>query len=376
MSEQEAFYTMALARLSGISQPAALRLYQEMGSGQAVYENREKIADFIEDCSPKLIEVLRDWDEPLRRAAAEMAFVKKHHITPLTINDEAYPARLRECPDAPIIIYYKGNADLNQPHVVSIVGTRHCSTYGQDLVQQFIRRLHELCPKVLVVSGLAYGIDICAHRRALETGFETVGVLAHGLDTIYPHHHRDTAAQMLNHGGLLTEYMSCSVVDKGNFVRRNRIVAGISDATIVVESAKKGGSLITAGIAQDYGRAVFAFPGPVGAAYSEGCNNLIRDNGASLIAGADDLVNAMGWQCDAQLRQAEANGIERHLFPTLTDEEQRIVSTLQQRGDLQMNMLSVATNIPIGQLTALLFQMEMKGIIRPFAGGTYHLLPM
>ena len=227
---------------------------------------------------------------------------------------------------------------------------------------------------MLIVSGLAYGIDICAHRQALASDFETIGVLAHGLEKIYPTQHRDTAAQMIRQGGLLTEYVSYSHMDKSNFVRRNRIVAGMTDATILVESAAHGGGLITAEIAQGYGRHVFAFPGPVGAKYSEGCNNLIRDNGAGLISSAEDFIKAMGWQSDALLQQAKSEGIERSLFPKLTNEEQAIVAVLDQEGDLQQNILSVKTNLPIGKLTAILFQLEMKGVVRPLAGGNYHLL--
>ena len=374
MNEQEVFYTMALTRMTGFNQQMAALLYREVGGGQAVYEHRSDIGDVVSDCSPRLKESLRNWDDALKRAAAEMEFVEKHQIQALTLNSEDYPARLRECDDAPVILYYKGNADLNQRRVIDIVGTRHCTSYGQDLVWKFITRLKELCPQVLVVSGLAYGIDICAHRQSLGVGYETVGVLAHGLDTIYPYHHRDTAAEMIKHGGLLTEYMTQTEPLPNNFRQRNRIVAGMSDATIVVESAYKGGALITARIAQDYGRDVLAFPGAVGAPYSEGCNQLIRDNKAGLITSADDFVEAVGWQDDVQRQKAETQGIERQLFPELTAEEQAIVSLLQQTNDLQLNILSVKTNIPIGQLTALLFQMEMKGIVRPLAGGTYHLL--
>ena len=212
------------------------------------------------------------------------------------------------------------------------------------------------------------------HRHALENGYETVGVLAHGLDEIYPTAHRETAKRMLRQGGLLTEYMTGTKADKLNFVKRNRIVAGMSDATILVESAARGGGLITSRIAMDYNRGVFAFPGAVGATYSEGCNQLIRDNGASLITSAEDFVNAMGWQTDAKRQQAQTEGIERTVFPDLSDDEQRIARVLDECGDFQLNQLSVKTNIPIGQLTALLFQLEMKGVVRPLAGGTYHLL--
>jgi DNA processing protein len=223
---------------------------------------------------------------------------------------------------------------------------------------------------VLVVSGLAYGIDICAHRNALQQGFETVGVLAHGLDQIYPPRHRDTAVEMVRQGGLLTEYMSQTEALPNNFRQRNRIVAGMSDATILVESAIKGGGLITCRIAQEYGRDVFAFPGSVGMPYSEGCNRLIRNNTAALITSATDFLESMGWMT----LQNQPEAVERQLFPDLTTDELQVVGLLQQTNDLQLNMISVKTNIPIGQLTALLFSLEMKGIVRTMAGGTYHLL--
>ncbi len=372
--EQEAYYTIALTRMTGLNFQTALHLYQTLGSAQAVYEHRNDLKAVLPDCSDRLATAMKDWDLALARAAQEMAFIGKHHIRVLLLGDSAYPQRLAECPDAPIVMYYMGTADLNQSRVINIIGTRHCTSYGQDIIRHFVADLRQQCPSVLIVSGLAYGVDITAHRQALQQGYETVGVLAHGLDDLYPSAHRETAKQMLLQGGLLTEYMSETRSDKLNFVRRNRIVAGISDATILVESAEKGGGLITTSIAMDYNRAVFAFPGPVGAPYSAGCNHLIRDNGASLITSADDFIKAMGWQTDALLRQAQGDGIERSLFPDLSDDEQHIVTVLDAMGDLQLNQLSVKTNIPIGQLTALLFQLEMKGVVRPLAGGNYHLL--
>mgnify|MGYP002624530513 CR=1 FL=1 len=374
MNEQEVYYAIALTRMTGFNFQTALHLYRELGSAQAVYDHRNDIKDILPECTDRLAEHLKDWSLPLTRAAQEMAFIQKHNIEPLLLGSENYPQRLSECPDAPILLYYKGTANLNQARVINIIGTRHCTTYGQDLIRRFITDLRRMCPQILIVSGLAYGVDICAHRQALENGYETVGILAHGLDEIYPPRHRETAKQMLTQGGLLTEYMSESRADKLNFVKRNRIVAGMCDATVLIESASKGGGLITTGIAMDYNRSVFAFPGPVGAPYSEGCNNLIRDNGAQLITSAEDFIHAMGWQTDAQLAQAKTNGIERNLFPNLSDEEQRIVKVLDEMGDFQLNQLSVKANIPIGQLTALLFQLEMKGVVRPLAGGTYHLL--
>ena len=353
--DEEIYYTIALTRMTGFNQAMALQLYQSLGGGKAVYEQRQDLGN---------------WDEALRRAAAEMEFIEKNGIKAMTLQDADYPQRLKECPDAPIILFYKGEADLNKSRIINIVGTRQCTTYGQDMVRRLIDDLRTMCPDVLIVSGLAYGIDICAHRQALADGFETVGVLAHGLDQIYPHHHRDTAVEMVKKGGLLTEYMSQTQALPNNFRQRNRIVAGMSDATILVESAYKGGGLITCRIAQEYGRDVFAFPGAVGMPFSEGCNRMIRSNTAALITSAQDLVESMGWETIAQKPEA----VERQLFPELTEEEQKVVDLLQQTNDLQLNLISVKANIPIGQLTALLFSLEMKGVVKPMAGGTYHLL--
>ena len=372
--DQEIFYTMALTRLTNFNYQQALELYKTVGSAQLLFEHRNEIGDIIKDASPRLMEALKDWNEPMRRAEAEIRFMEEHRIRALTLTSDDYPQRLTECPDAPIIIYYTGNADLNQTRIISIVGTRRMTTYGEDLIRRFIRDLRQYCPEVLIVSGLAYGVDICAHKQALENGYPTVGVLAHGLDQIYPYRHREVAAKMINHGGLLTEFMTQTNADKPNFVRRNRIVAGMADATILIESGAKGGGLITADIAQSYARAVFAFPGNVGQPYSEGCNNLIRDNGAGLISNAEDFVKAMGWLDETRLQQAIADGIERNLFPDLSAEEQQIVSLLQQTNGLQLNIITVKTGIPIGRLTALLFQLEMKGVVKPLAGGIYHLL--
>ena len=371
---QETFYAMALTRLTNFNFQQALELYKAAGSAQNLYEHRNEVGDMIEGCTPRLVEALKDWGDAMKRAEVEAKYMEEHKIRAYTLLDDDYPQRLLECADAPLVLYYIGNADLNQTKIISIVGTRQITSYGKDICRKFIRELHEMCPQVLIVSGLAYGVDICAHRESLANGYDTLGVLAHGLDQIYPYHHRDTAAKMVEHGGLLTEFMTQTNADKVNFVRRNRIVAGISDATIVIESAAKGGSLITAEIAQSYDRAVFAFPGNVNQPFSEGCNNLIRDNGAGLISNAEDFVKAMGWQNDAVRRQALAEGIERQLFPDLSPEEQKIVSLLQQTNDLQLNIISVKAGFAINQATALLFQLEMKGIIKPLAGGMYHLL--
>lgn len=371
---QETLYAIALTRISYFNIATCLQLYRKLGSATAIMENRNNIKDVISDASPRLVHALSDVSEALHRAEAELEFDNAHAIRPLMMACDDYPERLRDCDDAPIVLFYRGNADLNQRRIVSIVGTRHCTAYGQDILTKFCQNLKELCPDVLIVSGLAYGVDICAHRNALRNSFDTIGVLAHGLDMLYPSAHRDTAKDMLSHGGLLTEFLTNTNPDKMNFVRRNRIVAGIADATIVVESAARGGSLITADIAQSYARDVFTFPGNVNSTYSEGCNNLIRDNKAALITCAEDFVKAMGWEQDNQVKEARAKGIERQLFPELTAEETRIVELLQRNNDLQLNIIAVQTGLPIGNISALLFSLELKGVIKLYAGGVYHLL--
>lgn len=374
MDQQEILNTIVLTKLNYFSLAGLLELYRKVGSATIILENRKDIKDILPDASPKLIEALKNTDEARRRAEVELEYDIRYGIEPICMNDDLYPQRMKECDDAPLMLFYKGNANLNQQRVINIVGTRHCTPYGEDLIRRFITDLRQLCPQVLIVSGLAYGVDINAHRQALDKGYETVGVLAHGLDDLYPARHRETALRMIEQGGLLTEFLTQTNADKINFVRRNRIVAGISDACILIESAAHGGGLITCDISQSYNRDVFAFPGRIGDAYSEGCNNLIRNNGATLITRAADFVKDMGWQDDATLMKAKQQGIERSLFPDLSSEEQAIVNVLTKNNDLQINMISVQAGIEIGKLTALLFTLEMKGVIRTLAGGMYHLL--
>ncbi len=374
MNQQEILNTIVLTRLNYFSLAGMLELYRKVGSATTIIENKDHIKDILPDASPKLIEALKNCDEARRRAEVDLEYDLRYGIEPICMNDDRYPQRLLECDDAPLMLFYKGNANLNQQRVINIVGTRHCTPYGADLIRRFITDLKQLCPQVLIVSGLAYGVDINAHRQALDKGYETVAVLAHGLDDLYPSRHKETALRMIEQGGLLTEFLTQTNADKINFVRRNRIVAGMSDACVLIESAAKGGGLITCEISQAYGRDVFTFPGRIGDAYSEGCNNLIRNNGATLITSAEDFVKDMGWQDDATLMRAKQQGIERTLFPDLSAEEQVIVDVLSRNNDLQINMISVQSGIDIGKLTALLFTMEMKGILRTLAGGMYHLL--
>lgn len=369
--KDEQIYTLALSRIPGLGLMGACNLVRTLGSASAVFQHRKELKELLPEVSEKLIKAL-DCPEAFHRAEEELKYAEKNQIQCITLNDAAYPSRLRECEDAPLALFYRGNAPLNTLKVISMVGTRHATPYGADICQSFARDLKDLCPDVLIVSGLAYGIDIHAHRAALQHGFSTIGVLAHGLDRIYPAAHRKTAIDMMDHGGLLTEFMSGTNPDRQNFVKRNRIVAGMSDATIVVESAIKGGALITAELAESYHRDCFAFPGRTTDVYSAGCNELIRSNRASLLLSAEDFVNAMGWNVTTHSPQKT---IQRELFPELNDEEKKVIQALQQNPDgMQINILVVETDISINRMSALLFELEMKGVVRALAGGVYRLL--
>ena len=374
MTDTGIIYSIAYQRLTFHQPQAAARLLNTAGSAQCIYENRNNIHDISHEASSALHSLISaDWGKALQRAEAELAWCEKNRISILTPDMESFPQRLLTCPDCPTVIYYRGTAAINAPHVISIVGTRKSTAYGHDFINRLVSELHELLPDTIIVSGLAYGIDVCAHREALSAGAETIGVLAHGLDTMYPAAHRSVAAQMLKQGGLLTEYMSETPGERQNFLRRNRIVAGIADCTVVVESMSHGGSLVTAGIALDYGREVMALPGSINNKSSEGCNRIIRSHQATLITSAQDLMNTMGWQSEQAKDEHRAHGIQTQMFHDLTAEQQTVVNLLQE-SDMQINTLSRNTQIQIGRLTAVLFELEMKGLVKPLAGGMYHLI--
>ena len=369
MKQDEQLYTLALTRIPGLGHTTVCNLIKAVGSATEIFNNRKSLPELIPGASIKLVQAL-NCPEAFQRAEKELIYADKNRIQCITITDENYPARLRECNDAPIALFFRGNIPLNTLHIVSIVGTRHSTAYGLDICNNFIADLSQLVPDVLIVSGLAYGIDIIAHRAALQNNLNTVGVLAHGLDRIYPSAHRAVAIKMMEQGGLLTEFMSETNPDRQNFVKRNRIVAGMADVTIVVESAAKGGALITAELAESYHRDCFAFPGRCTDTYSVGCNELIRTNRASILTNAQDFVESMGW-----LQTKQKENVQRKLFPDLNNEEQCIVNILQKHTEgIQINTLVVQANLPISQLSTLLFELEMKGVVKAMAGGVYKLI--
>lgn len=350
------------------------QLLLRAGSAVAVIDNRAALGDIMPGAEGRAAAALSDIDTLRQRAEQELDFAVREQLDIIPITADHYPQRLKNCVDAPPVLFIKGHPELNPLHAVSIVGTRRSTPYGQDMVNRLVRELAEACPGVLIVSGLAYGIDIHAHRAALQNELPTVAVLAHGLDRLYPSAHRDTAGQMLATGGLVTENMTGTVPDRLHFLARNRIVAGLCDAVIVVESAHHGGALATARIARGYGRTVAAVPGRATDEYSEGCNNLIRDRKAALITSATDLMTLLGWQNEAQKATLRRAGVERTLFPDLTPDEQAVVNELQARGDTQLNTLAAALGRGVGTLSEALFMLEMKGVIKPLPGSMYHLI--
>ncbi len=371
MKRNETIYRMALTRIPGLGIAGARNLLKIAGSASRIFEERESLRSIIPGLSKKIFDSLY-CPETLRQCESELQFAEKNRIACLTEADEAYPSRLRECPDAPLVLFYRGTADLNKQHIISIVGTRNATEYGKELCFSFLKNLQKLLPDTLVISGLAYGIDIQAHRAALQYGLETIAVLAHGLDRIYPPIHRNTAAEMTEHGGVITEFPERTRPERQNFIKRNRIIAGLSDATIVVESAEKGGSLITADIANSYNRDCFAFPGRTNDPLSAGCNNLIRNNQATLLQGAEEFIKAMNWDKSAQ---QIPETVQRQLFPDLSPDEEFLVSLIGKHPEgIQLNTLIVESNIAINHITTPLFELEMKGIIRTLAGGIYKLI--
>ena len=366
--DPELRYLLALTRALFQNPAAQNRVMDAVGSAEEAYQLRDEMADICPDLSKKNAQSIAQMDQHLERADQELAFLRRHHITPLGRNDADYPARLRDAENPPILLFKLGNADLNAKHILSVVGSRQCTEYGKAVCERFLGELAEICPDTLIVSGLAYGIDINAHRAALAHRLPTLGVLAHGLDQIYPRRHTDTARQMIGTGGLLTEYQSGRNADKMNFVARNRIVAAMADATLVVETREKGGSLITARLANEAGRRVFAVPGRMGDEMSTGCNRLIAEGKADITLSASRFVELMGWQTEAE----HSAPIQRTLFTEMGDDEQTILRCLEQNDEgLTLNQLTLLTGKAVSALTALLFEMEMKGLVKMIAGSRY-----
>ena len=296
----------------------------------------------------------------------ELEFINKNKIDVLTFSDENYPKNLKHCIDGPILLFQKGTLDLKDQRIISIVGTRRITNYGKSFLEKFIAELRKYNP--VIISGLAYGIDIYTHQQAIKNKLQTLAVLAHGLDTIYPKMHKKEALEMQANGGLLSEFWSNTNPDRENFVKRNRIVAGLSEATIVVESATKGGSLITAGIANSYNRDVFAVPGRTSDEYSKGCNHLIKTNQAALINTVEDLAYLLNWENEEKKLKKV---IQKQLFVELDEQEENIYNFLLKEGKQNLDNIALNCKYPIHKTATLLLNLELKGITKPLPGKIY-----
>lgn len=365
-SENALLYQIGVTLLPNVGDITGKKLIAYCGSAEAVFKEKKNNLLKIPGITKVFLSKLKA-DGVLLRAEQELEFIRKYKIQPIYYTDKNYPERLKHCIDSPIMIYYKGVADLNASKTISIVGTRRISAYGKQVVKDLVKGL--FANNVLIVSGLAYGVDTWAHKCALDNKLETIAVLGHGLDRIYPSANKVLAEKMINQGGLLTDFITGTKPDRENFPKRNRIVAGMSDATIVVESAKKGGALITADIANSYNRDVFSIPGRVGDKYSEGCNFLIKTNRAALIENASDILYLMGWE---ETKQKPAQ--QKKLFITLTDEEKILVDLLQTDQELGIDKLCIASKLNATKVASALINLEFKGVVRCLPGKVYRLL--
>ena len=360
-------YKIALTLIPGVGSVNGKSLVAYCGGVRAVFLEKKRALLKIPGIGEQTVNAITNHNV-FDRAEEEIRFIRHKNITPLFYLEKDYPVRLKQCHDSPLMLYYKGTADLNVPKVVAMVGTRNATEYGRDMCRKIIEGLVE--QNVLLISGVAYGIDTWSHKAALENKLETIGVLGHGLDRVYPYANRTLAEKMLESGGLLSEYMSNTLPDRENFPMRNRIIAGMSDAVVVVEAAETGGALITAEIANSYNRDVFAIPGRIGDLHSEGCNKLIKINKAALLQSAKDIIYLMNWN-DVK---GNKKSMQRQLFINLTGDEELIVEILKEKGDLDIDTLLIESAMMPAKAASVLLNMEFEGIIRCLPGKVYRLL--
>jgi len=365
MDKEQLKYQIALTLLPNIGDVYAKNLVSYCGSVEAIFKESKRALLKIPSIGPKAVESIKN-NVIFEKAVDEIEFIQQNNIQTLFYLDKNYPKRLKHCNDSPILLYYKGNADLNSRKILSIVGTRNATHYGKSVCKSIISDLvkHE----VLVVSGLAYGIDVTAHKEAMDNGLNTVGVLGHGLDRIYPTLHKSTADSMVETGGLLTEFISKTSPERENFPKRNRIIAGMADAVIVIEAGKKGGALITADIANTYNRDVFAIPGKVNDTYSMGCNYLIKKNKADMVESVKDIEYLLGWE-----KQDINQKVQKTMFVDLKPEEKILVELIQNEKSVRIDDLCIKSNLSMSRTSSILLNLEMAGIVRSLPGKTYQL---
>ncbi len=366
MKEQDLFYVLALQRVEGVGDIMAKKLLTHCGTAEEIFKTKASQLSAIDGVGSMLLKNLKD-KSVFEKAHQELQFVQSNDIVVSYFQDENYPERLKHCIDGPVLLFSSGTINLKKKKVISIVGTRQITSYGTEFCRKLIEDLAPLDP--VIVSGFAYGVDIVAHQLAMEYNLQTIGVVAHGLNQIYPKTHKKYVAKVEENGGFMTEFWSSSNPDKENFVRRNRIVAGMSEATIVIESADRGGSLITANMANDYNRDVFAVPGRTTDKYSQGCNNLIKTQKANVLTGAADLIYILNWDIEK-----ETKPVQKQLFVSLDDEEQKVYDYLLKTGKEMLDIIALQCDFPIYRISGILLNMELKGVIRPLPGKLFEAI--
>ncbi len=367
MTKEELFHTLILQKVPNLGDASAKKLIHKTGSASAVFKEKKSKLLKIDGIGEFKLKELQNKDN-FSLAEEELKFIEDNNISTSFFKDEDYPENLKHCIDGPILIFHRGNINLNKKRIISIVGTRNITSYGAAFCEKLVEDLAPL--DALIVSGFAYGVDITAHKAAIKNKLQTVACLAHGLNQIYPKTHKKFVNEVEYNGGFITEFWSSDPFDKTNFLKRNRIIAGISEATIVIESAEKGGSLVTAELANSYNRDVFAVPGRTSDNQSRGCNNLIKTQRAHLLTSVADLVYILNWK----LQENTKKPIQKQLFVELTDDEKVIFNILKTKQKAHLDEIAIACEIPIFKATSLLLNLELKGLVKPLPGKIFELL--
>lgn len=364
---EHAIEKIALTLIDGVGPITSRQLISYLGGVQEVFQAKKKDLLAIPGIGEKTVNSISRHKEIFARAEAEVEFIMKHEIKVLFYTDKSYPFRLKAVEDSPILLYYKGTADLDHHRVVSIIGTRSPSEQGKILCEKIVEDLHAF--DVIILSGLAYGVDITAHRKAVELNIPTIGVMGNGMDKLYPSAHISTSKRMIQNGGLLTQFMTKTKPDRENFPMRNKVVAGLSDAVVVIESGLEGGSMITADYANHYNKDVFAIPGRPTDEMNAGCNTLIKRNKASLIESATDIAHFMNWD-----KKSETNLVQRTLFHDLNENEQKVIALLKQNETISIDRFYNELMVSPSRMAGILLEMEFKGLIKGLPGKKYMII--
>ncbi len=365
MTKEELLYLLALQRIPNIGDISAKKLLRNLGSAENIFKEKKSNLLKIDGIGMLTLKELNNVSY-MDEAEAELKFIEKEGIEVFYFQEKGYPDRLKQCIDAPILLFQKGNIDLQRKKVISIVGARKVTTHGIAFCEKLVEDLAVLNP--VIVSGFAYGVDITAHKAAIKNGLQTIGCLAHGLDRIYPAVHAKYREQVEENGGFMTDFWNGAKFLPQNFLSRNRIIAGLSEATIVIESAEKGGSLVTADIANSYDREVFAVPGRPTDSQSKGCNNLLKQQKAQVLTSAADLIYMLNWDLEKKKPQQQS------LFTELPPDESKLFETLQKTGKCEMDFLAIESDLPTFRVASLLLNLELKGLVRPLPGKQFEII--